>query len=123
MVVRNIWRKLVEGSYKPADWLPSSRLMMALRKAPLVVVDTLPTQDLVSLVENIKSVAAMGQYRQYLMVCLRQDSSVISLEPIINACSALLQEDIGVDSDGFLRRSEQALVIGSGLITDESWRW
>ena len=60
----------MEGSYKPADRLISSRLMMALSKATLVVVDTFCTQDLVSLVENMKTVVMMGQYRQYLLVCL-----------------------------------------------------
>jgi hypothetical protein len=44
--------------------------MMALSKATLVVVDTFCTQDLVSLVENMKTVVMMGQYRQYLLVCL-----------------------------------------------------
>ena len=33
VVVRDIWRKLVEGSYNPADRLTSSRLMIALSKA------------------------------------------------------------------------------------------
>lgn len=67
VVVRDIWRKLVEGSYKPADRLTSSRLMMALSKATLVVVDTFSTQDLFSLVENMKTVVVMGQYRLYMM--------------------------------------------------------
>ena len=48
MVVRDTWRKLVEGSYKPADRLISSRLMMTLSKANLVGVNTFCTHDLVS---------------------------------------------------------------------------
>ena len=53
VVMRDTWRNLVEGFYKPADRLISSRLMMALSKATLVVVDTFCTQDLVSLVESV----------------------------------------------------------------------
>ena len=70
MVVRDTRRKLVEESYKAADRLISSRLRMALSKATLVVVNTFCTHDLVSLVENMKTVVRMGQYRQYLLVCL-----------------------------------------------------
>ena len=69
VVVRDIWRKLVEGSYNPADRLTSSRLMIALSKA-LGVVNTFSTQDLVSLLENTMTVVMMGQYKQYVMVCL-----------------------------------------------------
>ena len=82
VVVRDTWRKLVEGSYKPANRLISSRLMMALSKLTLAVVETFCTQDLVSLVENMKTVVMMGQYRQYLLVCIlkvvacRQDNHI-----------------------------------------------
>jgi hypothetical protein len=64
VVVRDTWRKLVEGSYKPANRLISSRQMMVLSKLTLAVVETFCTQDLVSLVENMKTVVMMGQYRQ-----------------------------------------------------------
>ena len=39
---------------------------MALSKATLVVVDNYSIQDLVSLVEHMRTVARMGQYRQFL---------------------------------------------------------
>ena len=59
--------------------------MIALSKATLVVVESFSTQDLVSLVENMKMVVMMGQYRQYLLVCLvrvvacRKDKQVSEL--------------------------------------------
>jgi hypothetical protein len=78
VVVRDTWRKLVKGSYKPANRLISSRLMMALSKLTLVVVETFCTQDLVSLVENMKTGVMMGQYRQYLLVCLLKVVMVVA---------------------------------------------
>ena len=58
------------GIQKPADRLASSRLMMALSKATMVVIDTFSTQDMASLMEHMKTVAIMGQCRPFLMVCL-----------------------------------------------------
>ena len=49
--------------------MASSRLMMTLSKATLVVVDIFSTQDLGSLVGNLKKLVMMGQHKQYLMVC------------------------------------------------------
>ena len=69
-IVKNTWRRLVEGSYKPADRLSSSRLMMALSSATLVVLDTFSTQDVASLMEHMKTVAVVGQCRPFLLVCL-----------------------------------------------------
>jgi hypothetical protein len=40
---------LVEGSYRQAERQTSSRLIMALSEATLVVVDTFSTKDLASL--------------------------------------------------------------------------
>jgi hypothetical protein len=78
VVVRDTWRKLVEGSYKPANRLISSRQMMVLSKLTLAVVETFCTQDLVSLVENMKTVVMTGQYRQYLLVCLLKVVMVVA---------------------------------------------
>jgi hypothetical protein len=69
-IMRNTWRKLVEGSYKPADRLASSRVMMALSKKTMMVMDTFSTQDMASLMENMNTVAIRGQCRPFLMVCL-----------------------------------------------------
>jgi hypothetical protein len=99
--VSDTWRKLVEESYKPADRLTSFRLMMALSKATLVVVDTFSTQDLVSLVENMKTVVVMGQYRQYLVVCMAKVARVVACRQD-NHVSELLAE---VMMSNVIRRS------------------
>lgn len=80
----------MEGSYKHAETLSSSRarLIMALSEATLVAVDTFSTQDLASLDEHMRTVIKMGQYRQFLLVRLvkvvrvvarRQDKQVSAL--------------------------------------------
>jgi hypothetical protein len=82
--------------------------MMALSKATLVLVDTVCTQDLVSLVENMKTVVVVGQYRQYLVVCMvkvvrvvacRQDNHVSELlaEVVI---SNMIGRSVGMQGEG-----------------------
>ena len=52
---------------------------MAFNKVTLaVVVDNFSTQDLVSLVENMKTVVMTGQYRQNLLVCLLKVVMVVA---------------------------------------------
>ena len=51
----------------------------------MAVVESFSTQDMISLVENMDIVVMMGQYRQYLLVCLvrvvacRKDKQVSEL--------------------------------------------
>ena len=132
MVVRDTWRKLVEGSYKPADRLISSRLMMALSKATLVVVDTFCTQDLVSLVENMKTVVMMGQYRQYLLECLvnvvrvvacRQDNHVSELMAEV-LMSNVIRRSVGRQGEGSVGvLAIMAMWEVKGDLGDEMERW
>ena len=55
-VVRDTWRRLVEGAYRPAERLSSLRLVMALTESTLVVVDSLSTKDLACLLEHMVAV-------------------------------------------------------------------
>ena len=122
----------MEGSYKPADRLISSRLMMALSKATLVVVDTFCTQDLVSLVENMKTVVMMGQYRQYLLVCLvkvvrvvacRQDNHVSELLAEV-VMSNVIGRSVGRQGEGSVGvLAIMAMWEVKGDLGDEMERW
>lgn len=81
--------------------------MIALSKATLVVVESFSTQDLVSLVENMKMVVMMGQYRQYLLVCLvrvvacRKDKQVSELlaEVVMNN---VVKKSVGSQGEGIV---------------------
>ena len=69
-VVRDTWRRLLEGAYRPTERLSSLRLVMALTESTLVVVDSLSTKDLACLLEHMVAVARVGQFRQFLLVWL-----------------------------------------------------
>jgi len=77
-VVMDIWRKLVEGSYRPAGRSWSSKLIMALTDTTLMVIDILSTEDLAILLEDILSVVMMGEFKQFLVVCLLKIVRVVA---------------------------------------------
>jgi len=78
VVVKDTWKKLVEGAYRPAERISSLKLVMYLTNATLVVVDRLSANDLDCLLEHIGTVARVGQWKQYLMVCLVKVMRVVA---------------------------------------------
>ena len=77
-VVMDIWRKLVEGSYRPAGRSWSSKLVMALTDTTLMVLDTFSMDNLALLLEDILSVVMIGEYKQFLVVCLLKVVRVVA---------------------------------------------
>jgi len=76
-IVKDTWKKLVEGSYRPAGRLWSSKLIIALSDTTLKVVDIFSNQDLAMLLEDISSVVSLGQFKQFLLVCIMKVIRVV----------------------------------------------